>query len=122
MCFSLIGVSFVSYSDHLSSGDDEGGLTDKGHYAVPAPIIGDTLALLGAVFYGIYTNLLKVRIGNEDRINMPLFFGFVGAFNILLLWPMMPILHYTGIEPFEIPTNATLWTVILLNAFIGTFL
>lgn len=53
---------------------------------------------------------------------MPLFFGFVGAFNILLLWPLMPILHYLGLETFELPMNSTLWTVIFLNAFIGTFL
>lgn len=53
---------------------------------------------------------------------MPLFFGFVGAFNILLLWPLMPILHYLGLETFELPMNSTLWAVIFLNAFIGTFL
>lgn len=127
---SLIGVSLVSYSDHLSGGgnvDDDDSknflVADQGHpYIVPAPLIGDVLALLGAIFYGCYTTLLKLRIGNEDRIDMPLFFGFVGAFNILLLGPVIPALNYLGVETFEIPMNATLWIVILLNAFIGTFL
>ena len=112
----MIGVSLVSWSDHLH-GDPE-----ADHPTVPAPLIGDILALLGAIFYGCYTTLLKLKIGNEDRIDMSLFFGFVGAFNILLLWPVIPILNYIGLETFEIPMNATLWAILLLNAFIGTFL
>lgn len=126
--FSLIGVSLVSYSDHLSGGDDiidkDPLLADQGRYlsSIPAPLIGDILALLGAIFYGCYTTLLKLRIGSEDRIDMSLFFGFVGAFNVLLLWPMIPILNYIGLETFQLPMNATLWVIILLNAFIGTFL
>ncbi|KAI8887550.1 hypothetical protein K501DRAFT_241950 [Backusella circina FSU 941] len=108
---SLIGVSLVSYSDQLDSPLESS-----------APLIGDLLALLGAIFYGCYTTMLKLKIGNEERIDMPLFFGFVGAFNVLLLWPIIPLLHHLGLETFEIPANATLWTVIVLNAFIGTFL
>lgn len=96
------------------NGDEEG--------TVSAPLVGDFLALLGAIFYGCYTTLLKLKIGSEDRIDMTLFFGFVGAFNVLLLWPIIPILNYVGLETFEIPMNPTLWAVILLNAFIGTFL
>ncbi|ORE20228.1 hypothetical protein BCV71DRAFT_212522 [Rhizopus microsporus] len=108
---SFLGVILVSYSDHIND-----------HTQASSPLIGDVLALSGAFFYGCYTILLKLKIGNEDRIDMPLFFGFVGAFNILLLWPLMPILHYLGLETFELPMNSTLWTVIFLNAFIGTFL
>lgn len=112
----------------MSGGDDiidkDPLLADQGHLlsSIPAPLIGDILALLGAVFYGCYTTLLKLRIGSEDRIDMPLFFGFVGAFNVLLLWPLIPILNYIGLETFQMPMNATLWFIILLNAFIGTFL
>lgn len=53
---------------------------------------------------------------------MPLFFGFVGAFNILLLWPVFPVLDWLGIETFQLPFTPTLWIMVLLNAFIGTFL
>jgi solute carrier family 35 protein F5 len=110
----LIGVSFVSYSDNIDNGVTASGSSF-------APLVGDLLAMLGALFYGCYTTFLKLKIGNEDRIDMPLFFGFVGVFNVLLLWPMIPILNYTGLETFEIPMNATLWIVIILNAFVGTF-
>ncbi|KAI8642321.1 hypothetical protein BD408DRAFT_416617 [Parasitella parasitica] len=119
---SLMGVSLVSYSDQLSGGGDiidkDPLLAHQGHL----PLVGDILALLGAVFYGCYTTVLKVRIGSEDRIDMSLFFGFVGAFNVLLLWPMILILDHFGLETFQMPLNPTLWVVILLNAFIGTFL
>lgn len=111
---SLVGVSFVSYSDTKE-------LSQETVEQQVSPIIGDILALLGAFFYGCYTTLLKLKIGDEDRIDMPLFFGFVGAFNLLFLWPVIPILNYTGLETFEIPMNGTLWAVIIINAFIGTF-
>ncbi|KAI8994537.1 hypothetical protein BDB01DRAFT_773104 [Pilobolus umbonatus] len=108
---SFIGVLLVTYSD-VSSHNHPGS----------NPIVGDILALLGALFYGWYTTLLKLKIHDEARVNMPLFFGFVGLFNVLLLWPFFFILHYSSIEPFELPTPRTVWIMILLNAFIGSFL
>ena len=69
------------------------------------PILGDFLALLSAAFYAFYVILLKVRIRQESRINMQLFFGLVGLFNLLFLWPLGLILHYTGAEPFELPSG-----------------
>ena len=61
------------------------------------------MALLSALFYALYVTLLKVRIRSESRIDMQLFFGFVGLFNILMTWPIGVILHLTGIETFELP-------------------
>jgi len=43
-------------------------------------ILGNILALLSALFYAMYVILLKVRIKAEYRIDMQLFFGFVGLF------------------------------------------
>lgn len=77
---------------------------------------------MGAFFYGCYTILLKLRIQNESHVNMPLFFGFVGIFNVILLSPIFPLLHFTGLEQFELPPNITIWTMIAINALIGTFL
>ncbi|KAI8067118.1 hypothetical protein BC940DRAFT_301338 [Gongronella butleri] len=113
---SFIGVVLVSYSDQKST------LPVEDPSAFSSALIGDLLALLGAIFYGCYTTLLKLRIGDEERINMPLFFGFVGAFNVILLWPAFPFLDWLGLESFELPHSPTLWVMVLLNAFIGTFL
>ncbi|CAO3591353.1 unnamed protein product [Absidia cylindrospora] len=121
VCISFVGVVLVSYSDQHGYPHEQNpnvGSTS----AMSSALAGDILALLGAVFYGCYTTMLKVRIGDEDRIDMPLFFGFVGAFNVLLLWPVFPLLDWLGIETFQLPQTPILWTMVLLNAFIGTFL
>ena len=86
------------------------------------PLFGNFLALIGAFFYGCYTILLKLRIQDESRVNMPLFFGFVGIFNIILLWPVFFVLHFIGLEQLQLPPNSTIWTMIVINALIGTFL
>ncbi|KAG2218457.1 hypothetical protein INT45_003001 [Circinella minor] len=118
---SFGGVVLVSYSDHESANKKPNEQATAEMIEASAPLIGDFLALTGAFFYGCYTTLLKYRIGDESRINMPLFFGFVGAFNVLMLWPILPILHWLGLETFELPHGGILWTTLLLNAFIGTF-
>lgn len=117
---SFLGVVLVSYSDQKDS--EENAQQPPTVMEASAPLIGDLLALAGAVCYGCYTTLLKYRIGDESRINMPLFFGFVGAFNVVLLWPLFPILHWLGIETLQVPHGGVLWATLLLNAFIGTFL
>ena len=47
--------------------------------------------------------------------------GFVGLFDAVLLLPLVVIWHFTGIEPFEVPSNSV-WTLLLVNGFIGTVL
>ena len=79
------------------------------------PILGDFLALSSAAFYAFYVTLLKVRIRQESRINMQLFFGLVGLFNILLLWPLGLVLHFTGAEPFELPSDSNAIRGLVIN-------
>lgn len=112
---SLSGVVLISLVDLTGDGNDD----DRGnfpHKSQAQLAIGDAMAFFSAIVYGIYVVVMKMRIGNEDRVNMPLFFGLVGTFNLLLLWPVFPILHYTGIEPFELPPNGKIWAIILLNS------
>ncbi|EEB95355.1 hypothetical protein MPER_05686 [Moniliophthora perniciosa FA553] len=49
---------------------------------------------------------------------MKLFFGFVGLFNIIGLWPIAFILHWTGTEKFELPTTSKQVAALLVNMFI----
>lgn len=91
----------------------------------PNAPLGDMLALLSAFLYSLYVMLLKTRIGSEDRISMPLMFGLVGAINILFLWPFLPLLHYTGIEPFSLPPTPQIWAGIVINmsiTFVSDFI
>lgn len=75
---------------------------------------GDILAFGSAVLYGAYSVVMKKRVQNEDRVNMPLFFGLVGLFNLILLWPGFIVLHYTGVETFELPPTGKIWTIIVV--------
>ncbi|KAG0207711.1 hypothetical protein BGX28_001108 [Mortierella sp. GBA30] len=120
VCASVIGVALVSESDR--GGEHPTHNLTATPVEPTAPLFGDFLALMSALFYGCYTVLLKARIRNESRVNMSLFFGFVGLFNIVLLWPMFGVLHWTGIEPFELPSDTTVIWMIGVNAIIGTFI
>lgn len=73
---------------------------------------GDILALLGAVFYGVYTTLLKVRVGDESHVDMQMLFGFSGLINALVLWPGVIILHMYGWEPLELPSSLQVWLIL----------
>ena len=83
---------------------DEAGLSRRNSFG-PPPILGDALALLGAIFYAFYVTLLKVRVRVESRVDMQLFFGFVGLWNVLFCWPIGVVLHLAHIERFEVPTS-----------------
>ncbi|TRX95414.1 hypothetical protein FHL15_003745 [Xylaria flabelliformis] len=112
---SLSGVILISLVDLSGDGNDDG-RGNFPHKTQGQIAIGDAMAFFSAIVYGIYVVVMKIRVGNEDRVNMPLFFGLVGVFNVLFLWPLFPILHYTGIEPFELPPNRKIWAIILLNS------
>lgn len=68
-------------------------------------MLGDALALISALFGAVCVILLKVGIKDESRVDMQLFFGLVGLFNLLFLWPIGLILHLTGAEKFGLPRS-----------------
>ena len=109
---SLAGVSLISSVDLTPSSSPSPASEGK----TPGQILlGDLMALMGAFSYGVYTILLKVRIGHESRISMTKFFGFVGLFNFLGLWPGIIILHYAGVEKFEVPPDARVWWIVVVR-------
>jgi len=54
------------------------------------------------------------------------FGSLIGSFTLLVLWIPLPILHFTGLETFELPRGETAWMLlisVLANAtFSGSFL
>jgi len=123
VAISFTGVILVSLSDtsdappdapsRPSSTSGRPQLVDMqgGRYS----LLGDCLALLSALVYAVYVILLKVRIRSESRIDMQLFFGFVGLFNILACWPIGVILHFVGVERFEPPSSGRVVAGLLVN-------
>ncbi len=98
---SLVGVVLISSVDLSGANDDNRGSFP--HKSTAQIAIGDAMAFFSAIIYGVYVTVMKRRVGNEERVNMPLFFGLVGLFNVFLLWPGFFILHYTGIETVGFP-------------------
>ncbi|XP_072387880.1 solute carrier family 35 member F5 [Diabrotica undecimpunctata] len=101
---SIIGIVLVSFSD----------LTIESKLP-----FGAVLSLFSAFFYATYLVFLKRKVDHEDKIGIPLFFGFVGLFNLLLLWPLFFFLHFSKLEIFEWPTREQL-LLLLLNGLLGT--
>jgi len=107
VAFTIAGVVLVSYSDlKIENG------------AFP---VGSLWALSGTVFYSSYIVFLRRKIDHEDKLDVPMFFAFVGLFNFLLLWPVFFILHYTNYETFELP-NRQQWLALVANGVVGTVL
>ncbi|KAK1754769.1 hypothetical protein QBC47DRAFT_225792 [Echria macrotheca] len=116
---SLAGVILISSVDLTGmSGGDQGSFP---HKTTGEIAIGDAMAFFSSIIYGIYVTVMKRRVGNEDRVDMPLFFGLVGLLNVALLWPGFFILHWTGIETFELPPTGKIWTIVVVNS-IASFL
>lgn len=105
---SFMGVVLVTHAD--AQPDVSGSTTAPSN----APL-GDFLALLSAFCYAIYVTLLKLKIKSEERVSMPLFFGFVGIFNILGMWPIGVLLHLTGVETFQFPQDGKTWAGVGVN-------
>ncbi|KAH8321503.1 hypothetical protein KR074_006815 [Drosophila pseudoananassae] len=82
---------------------------------------GVLLALFSAFFYAAYLVFVKRKSDTEEKVDIPLFFGFVGLWNLLLLWPIFFILHFTKIETFELPSQGQ-FALLFLNGLIGTVL
>ncbi|UNI18704.1 hypothetical protein JDV02_004958 [Purpureocillium takamizusanense] len=136
---SLVGIVLISTVD-LTGGSDE----NRGSFPHKTPgqiAIGDSMAFLSAVIYGMYVTVMKRRVGNEDKVDMQLFFGLVGVFNLAFLWPLFFVLHWTGLEPvcwparaprctrrscpsgllltrcqFEMPPTGQVWVIIIVNS------
>ena len=103
---TMSGVVLVSYSD-LKMED-----------GFP---IGALWTLAGSLFYSSYIVFLRRKIDHEDKLDVPMFFGFVGVFSFLSLWPLFFIFHFTNHERFEMPNKPQL-VALLLNGVIGTVL
>ena len=117
---SLAGIALISSVDLSGSTDENRGSFP--HKTTRELAIGDAMAFFSAIIYGFYTVIMKKRIGDESRVDVLLFFGLVGLCNVLFLWPGFPILHYTGVEPFEMPPSRRVWLVIIVrNLFFSSF-
>lgn len=89
-------------------------------------LLGNVLIGIGSVLYGLYEVLYK-RLACPPEGASPgrsmVFANAVGSciglFTFTVLWIPLPILHFTGLEVFELPRGRTAWLLgvsVLANA------
>ncbi|KAK4541011.1 hypothetical protein LTR36_008380 [Oleoguttula mirabilis] len=113
---SLAGIILISSMDLSGNNSDDEHRGDFPQKSLRDIAIGDALAFFSAILYGLYAAFMKKRIGDESRVNMLIFFGLVGLINVVLLWPGLLILHFTGLERFELPPTSRVTAIILTNS------
>ncbi|KAI9729128.1 MAG: hypothetical protein M1828_000213 [Chrysothrix sp. TS-e1954] len=119
VCSSLAGIVLISLIDTTKDRDD----SSRGSFPYKSPsqiAAGDSLALLSALLYGLYATILTKQVGHDEgRVNMQLFFGFIGLVASVVFLPGFVVLHLVGIEKFELPPTSRIWWVIFINAVIS---
>lgn len=136
---AIIGVLVVAYGDTGSakhgnkSGGGAGGPSAPDDSEASNRALGNLVIGVGSVLYGFYEVLYK-RVACPPENCSPTrgmlfantFGSMIGVFTLLVLWIPIPILHITGIEPFELPRGEAAWMLVisvLSNAtFSGSFL
>lgn len=143
---AIIGVLVVAYGDAKptkhggKSGGSVGGspqnppteAVDDGKEAKNR-LLGNIIIGIGSVLYGFYEVLYKKLAcppegtsPGRGMIFANTFGSLIGTFTLTVLWIPLPILHYTGLEPFALPRGEAAWMLlisVLANAtFSGSFL
>jgi drug/metabolite transporter (DMT)-like permease len=138
VALAIAGVLVVAYGDQEEPkhGSHSGGSTNPNPGPDDIPdnkLLGNLLIGIGSVMYGLYEVLYKKYAcppegtsPGRSIIFANSFASMIGTFTLSVLWIPLPILHWTGIERFEMPRGKTaglLAISTLSNAvFSGSFL
>jgi drug/metabolite transporter (DMT)-like permease len=124
---AIIGVLIVSYAPSKADNEAPDPTEPKNR------VLGNLVIGVGSVLYGFYEVLYK-RLACPPEGTSPgrgmifanTFGSLIGSFTLLVLWIPLPILHFLGLEKFELPTGEAAWMLlisVLANAtFSGSFL
>lgn len=136
---AIIGVLIVAYGDSRptkhggKSGGSVGGDPASEDAEPSNQLAGNLIIGIGSILYGFYEVLYKKLAcppegtsPGRGMIFAMTFGSLIGLFTLLVLWIPLPILHYTGLEIFELPRGEAAWVLaisVLANAtFSGSFL
>lgn len=135
---AIAGVLIVAYGDkdEPKSGGRHGGSTNPNHDPEvdgQRKVLGNLIIGVGSVMYGLYEVLYKKYAcppegtsPGRGMIFANTFGSMIGCFTLCVLWIPLPILHWTGIERFELPRGQAAYLLAistLSNAiFSGSFL
>jgi drug/metabolite transporter (DMT)-like permease len=126
---AIIGVMIIAYGDKEEIGESDGGEKKEAKNR----LAGNVVIGIGSVLYGFYEVLYKKLAcppegtsAGRGMIFANTFGSLIGTFTLTVLWIPLPILHFTGLEKFELPHGEAarlLIVSVLANAvFSGSFL
>ncbi|KAI9787009.1 MAG: hypothetical protein M1816_007761 [Peltula sp. TS41687] len=134
---AIIGVLIVAYGDsgttNTKTKPGESAKKPARENEAKNRLLGNIIIGIGSVLYGFYEVLYK-KLACPPEGTSPgrgMVFAnavgsMIGLFTLLVLWIPLPILHMTGLEPFELPRGKAAWMLmisVLANAvFSGSFL
>lgn len=138
VAIAIIGVLVVAYGDGTDTDTDTDTDSDTdsgpgGEIPSGTRFLGNLIIGVGSVLYGLYEVLYKrfacppSGTSAFRSVTFANTFGsMIGLFTIFVLWIPIPILHWTGIEPFEVPTGRAawllFWSIVMNMSFAGSFL
>ncbi|CAN6622862.1 hypothetical protein TRVA0_009S00958 [Trichomonascus vanleenenianus] len=115
---SIVGVCVVAYA----GSSDRGTVEDY-----PYRMAGNMIIGAGAVLYGLYEVIYKrfasppASVAAKKQASFANVVGScIGACTLTLLWVILPVLHFTGIEEFELPRGEA--ALMLFVSLIGNVL
>ncbi|KAJ6257464.1 hypothetical protein Dda_7249 [Drechslerella dactyloides] len=109
---AVVGVGIIAY------GNPNDTAADKPAASYPDRTIGNMITGVGAVLFGLYRVLYKLKacLPAEASAEMNIMFSVIvgssiGFFTTTVFWVPLPVLHFFGWEVFELPGfAAAFWT------------
>ena len=68
-----------------------------------------------AFFETFYKRFATAKNDNAASANGLRVVGYMGVYTLFFMWPPIILLHYTGIEKFELPPSMDLFGLLILN-------
>ncbi|RHZ79028.1 hypothetical protein Glove_152g16 [Diversispora epigaea] len=118
VCLSIIGIIILTFFKKDSKIPSHGNnIINRDEYGF---FPGDLIAIFSAILCGLCEVIYKKYASppTPSILFSNTLTGFMGLTSLLLLWIPLPILHFTGIEKFELP-NLYTFGFILLIALMG---
>ena len=113
---AIAGVLIIAYGDTSKKGK-EGSNEDN---EAKNRALGNIVIGIGSVLYGLYEVLYKKLAcppegtsPGRGMIFAMTFGSLIGCFTLFVLWIPLPILHYTGLEPFAMPHGKAAWVLLI---------
>ena len=106
----LLGVGLCIGGNALTALNDAQTGSDA---SAQASVAGDIICIFSAVMYGAYSVAIRRAVPDEREVSLPLFFGFLGLINMVVLAPIVTALSLTGAESVAGLSSTVLGLIVL---------